>query len=112
MASGSQRSQGRHRGKTSRPYNSMSILVKQIVQAWTRDKIFRSTISRSNRDPSVTYTTTLYWGGTLERPNIVCTCPLSTFQRKLCRHAEQMWNELDQFGKLNVIHHDEIAAKP
>jgi hypothetical protein len=23
-----------------------------------------------------------------------------------------MWNELDQFGKLNVIHHDEIAAKP
>jgi hypothetical protein len=56
--------------------------------------------------------TTINWGGTMDAPNVTCTCPLSTFQRKMCRHAQEMWDELDAFGKQHVIHHDEITAKP
>jgi hypothetical protein len=86
--------------------------AQRLVQAWAASRTFRQTKFPSKRNPSLPHETTIFWGGTLERPNIVCTCPLSTFQRKLCGHAEQMWNELDQFAKLNVIHHDEIVAKP
>jgi hypothetical protein len=74
--------------------------------------IFRRTTYPSKRNPSVTYTTTIYWGGTMQNPNATCTCPLGTFQRKPCNHAAQMWNDLDSFAKQNVIHHDEIIAKP
>jgi hypothetical protein len=74
-------------------------------------KIYRSKTFRSKADPSVIYTTVLMWGGTMERPNITCTCPLATFQGKLCGHGQKMWNELDSFAKQNVIHHDEIVAK-
>lgn len=76
----------------SRPFNSMSQLVKSIIQTWEAERIFRSTTYPSNRDPSVEYTTTIYWGGTMTNPNITCTCPTSTFRRKRCHHAEEMWN--------------------
>jgi hypothetical protein len=90
----------------------MSQLLKKIVQDWEAQRIFRRRIFRSKRDPSVEYETTIYWGGTMELPNVHCTCPLATFQSKLCRHALEMWNDLDSFAKQNVIHHDEIVAKP
>lgn len=45
-------------------------------------------------------------------PNITCTCPMATFQRKRCRHAEEMWGELSQFTKNDIVHHYEIVAKP
>ena len=76
------------------------------------ERIFRRTTFRSSKDPTAEFVTTLYWGGTMTNPNITCTCPMAMFQRKMCHHAEAMWQELDSFGKQHVIHHDEIAAKP
>ena len=90
----------------------MSKIVKEIVRAWEAERIFRSTTFRSSRDQSVVYTTTVYWGGTMTNPNITCTCPTATFQRKVCHHAEEMWNELSNFTKNDIVHHDEIIAKP
>jgi hypothetical protein len=87
-------------------------MVKEIVQAWEGERIFRSTIYPSKRDQSVVYTTTIYWGGSMMNPNITCTCPMATFQRKRCRHAEEMWGELSQFTKNDIVHHYEIVAKP
>jgi hypothetical protein len=75
-------------------------------------RIFHRKTFRSSADPTVTYTATIYWGGTMERPNSACDCPLGTFQKKLCNHVLRMWNELDSFAKQHVIHHDEIVAKP
>jgi len=48
----------------------------------------------------------------MANPNITCTCPTATFQRKVCHHAEEMWNELSNFTKNDIVHHDEIVAKP
>jgi hypothetical protein len=89
----------------------MSTIVKQIVQAWRKERTFRSTTFLSSKDPSLTYTTTIFWGGTRNNPNITCTCPKFTFSRT-CRHCEKAWAELDEFAKQHVIHHYEIAAKP
>ena len=75
-------------------------------------KIFRSKTFRSSKDPSVEYVTTIYWGGTMTNPNITCTCPMATFQRRLCRHAEEMRSELSPFTKNDIVHHYEIVAKP
>jgi hypothetical protein len=47
----------------------------------------------------------------MQNPNPSCDCPLGTFQRKLCGHVSQMWDELDSFGKQHVIHHDEVIGK-
>jgi hypothetical protein len=76
------------------------------------EKIYAQRTFLSKRYPAVIYTATIYWGGTMQNPNATCTCPLGTFQRKLCGHVAQMWDELDSFGKQSVIHHDEIVAKP
>jgi hypothetical protein len=76
-----------------------------------RERIFRSKTYPSSKNPSLTYTTTIFWGGTRDNPNITCTCPQFTFSRT-CRHAEQAWGELTDFTKQDIIHHDEIVAKP
>src|SRR5664280_2879751 len=111
MANVFQRSQSKRRQNISRPFNTMSKIVKQIVQAWEAERIFRRTKSRSSKDPAVEYTTTIYWGGSMTNPNITCTCPIATFQRKLCHHAEEVWNELSPFTKNDIVHHYEIVAK-
>jgi hypothetical protein len=73
-------------------------------------RIFRQRTFVS-KDGSLTYTTTIFWGGTRNNPNITCTCPKFTFSRT-CRHCEQAWNELSEFTRQDIIHHDEIVAKP
>jgi hypothetical protein len=87
-------------------------MVKEIVQAWEAERIFRRRTFRSSKDPAVEYETTIYWGGTTTNPNITCSCPTATFQRKRCHHAEEMWAELSNFTKNDIVHHDEIVAKP
>ena len=90
----------------------MSQLVKQLVQASMAERRFAHRTFRSKRDPSVEYVTTIFWGGTMEYPNIHCTCPLATFQRKLCHHGQRMWDELDAFAKQHIVRDDEIVGKP
>jgi hypothetical protein len=75
-------------------------------------RIFRQKTYRSKRNAEAIYTTSILWGGTMQNPNIACTCPVGTFQHKVCGHGQRMWDELDSFAKQNVIHHDEIVAKP
>jgi hypothetical protein len=90
----------------------MSKIVKEIVQAWERERIFRRTTYPSRKNPSLTYTTTIFWGGTRNNPNITCTCPKFTFSSKTCRHCDEAWEELSEFTKQDIIHHYEIVAKP
>jgi hypothetical protein len=46
-------------------------------------------------------------------PNWSCTCPRFTFTvPKSCRHVIEMWNELSAFTQADIVHHDEIEAKP
>jgi hypothetical protein len=90
----------------------MSQLVKRIVQTWEGERIFAQKTFRSSKDPSVEYSTTIYWGGTMTNPNISCTCPTATFQRKPCHHAEELWNELSPVTKNDFVQHYEIVAKP
>jgi hypothetical protein len=112
LISASQRSPVRAVGKAPRQFNSMSQLLKKIVQDWEAETIYRSTTFRSSKNSSVVYTTTIYWGGSMTNPSITCTCPTAAFHRKICHHAEAVWNELSQFTKNDAVHHYEIIAKP
>jgi hypothetical protein len=86
--------------------------AQRIVQDWTTTRTFRQKTFRSSSNPSLTYTTTIFWGGTMEDPNINCTCPRFVYQGRRCSHRDEMWNELSQFTKNDIVHHDEIVAKP
>ncbi len=48
----------------------------------------------------------------MDKPNIECTCPKFVYQGRWCGHCDEMWNDLSNFTKNDIIHHDEIVAKP
>ena len=54
----------------------------------------------------------LLYGGSFDRPNMKCTCPAFIFQGQFCRHCKELWGELGDFAKMNVVKHDELTEKP
>lgn len=76
-----------------------------------KQKTYRQAKFPSSKNPNLTYTATIFYGGLLTHPNMTCTCPAFVFQKKFCRHCEALWGELGDFAKMSVIHHDEINAK-
>jgi hypothetical protein len=52
---------------------------------WKADRISTSRKFPSKHDPAISYTTTLFWGGSLDKPNIACTCPAFVYQKAFLR---------------------------
>ena len=56
------------------------------------------------------YEVKVYYGGTLDKPNIECDCIRFSY-KKWCSHCERTWEGMGGFAQSNAVHHDEIANK-
>ena len=89
--------------------NAKKILEQFLEAKEKRVYTSRHFSSRSNLD--VEYAVKVYYGGTLDRPNIDCECPRFKF-KKWCTHCDQTWNELmTPFARMVAVHHDDIINR-
>ena len=65
-------------------------------------------ISHSN--PKEYHGVTIYFGGTMEKPDIECNCPAFLF-RQDCRHIHEVWDSLKPIQKRIVVEHDRMMEK-
>lgn len=75
--------------------------------------VYHRTSFTSKSAPGVFHEVVVFYGGTLEKPNLTCTCPKFTMTvPHWCWHAERVWNEwMTMFQRMSVVHYEEIKQK-
>jgi hypothetical protein len=89
--------------------------AQKLAEEWKlkqSERVCRSQKFRSKANPNLIHTTTLFYGGTQDRPKMGCTCQKFQFGvPHWCKHCDALWAELDGWHRAEYVHHDEVEKK-